>query len=236
MTDLRQTIVPKSDQLNADDLIGATRTIKVTAVSLCKEPEQPIAINFEGDGGKPYKPCKSMRRVMVTIWGPDGNAYKGRSMTLYRDDKVLFGGLAVGGIRISHMSDITDPVTMALTATRANRRPFTVKPLVENAAPTGGSSPAGVRKQSVSEWMKGYSAKLASARTPAELTTLMAADETAIKLRDKGSVDQKAAVAAAEADARAALERPAPRTPQPGEHDYIEGLDDDDGITSHMET
>lgn len=131
MTDLRQTIAPKSDQLNSDDLIGRNLTITITKVSLCAEADQPIAVNFEGDNNKPYKPCKSMRRVMVNIWGPDGNAYAGRRMTLYRDDKVQFGGQAVGGIRISHMSHIERDVVMALTATRANRKPFTVKPLVE---------------------------------------------------------------------------------------------------------
>lgn len=129
MTDLSRTIAPKSDQLNADDLIGRTLDITVSRVSLMTEPDQPIAINFEGDGGKPYKPCKSMRRVMVTVWGSDGNAYAGRRMRLYRDDKVLFGGVAVGGIRISHMSDITRDFTMALTATKASRKPYTVKPL-----------------------------------------------------------------------------------------------------------
>lgn len=129
MTDLSQTIAPKSDQLNADDLIGGPRTIRVTGVSKMREPDQPIAINFEGDGGKPYKPGKSMRRVLVRVWGNDGMAYVGRRMTLYRDDAVQFGGVAVGGIRISHMSDIASAVTMALTVTRANRKPFTVKPL-----------------------------------------------------------------------------------------------------------
>lgn len=134
MTDLSRTIAPKSDQLNADDLIGRTMTIKVSRVSPMAEPDQPIAINFEGDGGKPYKPCKSMRRVLVTIWGGDGSAYTGRRMTLYRDDKVQFGGMAVGGIRISHMSELTSDRTMALTATRANRRPYTVKPLFDEPA------------------------------------------------------------------------------------------------------
>ena len=91
--------------------------------------EQPVSIYFEGDDGKPYKPGKSMRRVLVNVWGPDANAYVGRSMTLYRDDHVKFGGLEVGGIRISHMSHMNGEMTMALTATRAVRKPFTVKPL-----------------------------------------------------------------------------------------------------------
>lgn len=131
MIDISQTVAPKSDQLNADDLIGGPRTITVTRVSKMKEPDQPIAIYFEGDGGKPYKPGKSMRRVLLRIWGSDGEAYAGRRMTLYRDDAVQFGGVAVGGIRISHMSGITSPVTMPLTVTKAVRRAFTVKPLAE---------------------------------------------------------------------------------------------------------
>lgn len=128
MVEMTQTIKPKSDQLNSDDLIGRMMTIKVTKVSLAAG-DQPIAINFEGDEGKPYKPCKTCRRILVNVWGADGNQYIGRSMTLFRDEKVMFGGAAVGGIRISHMSHIDKPVTMALTASRANRKPFTVQPL-----------------------------------------------------------------------------------------------------------
>lgn len=130
MADIRKTTEPKSDQLNADSLIGGnTLTIKVTKVELCAG-DQPVSIHYENENGRPYKPCKSMRRVLVHCWGPDGNAFIGRSMTLYCDDKVVFGGQAVGGIRISHMSHIDAPVTMALTATRASRKPFTVKPLI----------------------------------------------------------------------------------------------------------
>ncbi len=134
-----ETIIPKSSQLNADDLLGGPRTITVTKVELTSE-EQPVAVSFDGDGGKPFLPGKSMRRVMVNAWGPDASAYVGRSMTLYRDEKVQFGGLAVGGIRISHMSHITRPITMALTASRSNRKPFTVQPLAV-AAPAAVTTP-----------------------------------------------------------------------------------------------
>jgi len=129
MIDLRGTIKPKSDQLNADDLIGGPITIRITGVTV-GEGEQPVAISYEGDGGKPYKPGKSMRRVLVNLWGPDGAVYMGRSLTLYRDEEVVFGGVAVGGIRISHMSHLQRETTMALTATKAKRKPFTVRPLV----------------------------------------------------------------------------------------------------------
>ena len=129
MIDLRGTIKPKSDQLNADDLIGGPVTIRITGVSV-GEGDQPVSISFEGDGGKPFKPGKSMRRVLVNLWGPDGATYVGRSLTLYRDEQVLFGGVEVGGIRISHMSHLQRETTMALTATKAKRKSFTVRPLV----------------------------------------------------------------------------------------------------------
>lgn len=128
--DMSKTIIPKSDQLNADDLIAGPRTVTITGVRGTEAAEQPVAINFQGDDNKPYKPCKSMRRVMVHVWGPDAKAYVGRSMTLYCDPNVVFGGMKVGGIRISHMSHMNGPQTMALTATRAKRAPFTVQPLV----------------------------------------------------------------------------------------------------------
>lgn len=136
MTDLSSTIEAKSDQLNSDDLMGGPRTIRVTGVKLMGD-EQPVALAYEGDRGKPYKPCKSMRRVLVALWGSDGKLYAGRSMTVFRDPEVAWGGAKVGGIRISHMSHIGDKAqTMALTATRGNKKPWTVKPLgdAQNAA------------------------------------------------------------------------------------------------------
>ena len=173
MTDMRTTIIPKSDQINADDLIGRTMTIKVTKVLLTTEADQPVAIHFEGDNGKPYKACKSMRRVLVNVWGPDGNAYIGRSMTIYRDDKVQFGGLAVGGIRISHMSDIEAPVTMALTATRANRKPFTVKPLV---APTKLPETTG-KRATIGDWLAKFKVLADECNTVAEFDAMKDSDE-----------------------------------------------------------
>jgi hypothetical protein len=152
-TDLSPTIVPKSDQLNADDLLTGPRTIRVTKVSLLTAAEQPIAINFEGDNGKPYKPCKSMRRVMVMVWGSDGATYAGRSMTLYRDPSVRFGSDEVGGIRISHMSDIAKPLTVALTVSRARRTPYTVKPLASQP-PAGATATPPAKKMTTAQMIE----------------------------------------------------------------------------------
>jgi len=137
MNDMAATIVPRSDQMNSDDLIGGPRTITVTGVSIAAGDEQPVSFRFEGDNNKPFMPCKSMRRVVVLMWGGDTKAYPGRSMTLYRDPEVTWGGMKVGGIRISHMSHIDEDTTLVLTATKKSRAPFRVKVLRETkpAAP-----------------------------------------------------------------------------------------------------
>lgn len=105
--------------------MGGPQTITVTSVKIAPG-DQPAALSYQGDQGKPYFPCKSMRRVLVYAWGPDANAYAGRSMTLYRDPNVTFGALKVGGIRISHLSHIDTKLTMALTATKGAKKAYQV--------------------------------------------------------------------------------------------------------------
>lgn len=127
--DMTPTIVPRSDQLNADSFMGGPKTYTIAKVSGNEgNAEQPVNFHFEGEP-LVFRPCKSMRRVIVKIWGPDASKYAGRSMTIYRDPKVKWGGMEVGGIRISHMTGIDKPETMALTETRSARKPYTVQPL-----------------------------------------------------------------------------------------------------------
>ena len=61
--DMSRFIEAKSDQLNADDLIGAPRTITITRVT-GNDGDQPVSIFYEGDGGKPFKPCKDRKSVV----------------------------------------------------------------------------------------------------------------------------------------------------------------------------
>ena len=157
--DLGATIAPKSDQLNADDLIAGPRTITITSVVARPkggQGDQPIAVHFEGDNGKPYLPCKSMRRVLVQCWGRDGAGYAGRSMTLFRDESVVFGGAAVGGIRISHMSHLDRDMTMSLTASKQTRKPYTVRmlaaaPKAEKRAPVPAADKAAKAQEALAD-------------------------------------------------------------------------------------
>jgi len=132
---MKDSIKPKSDQLNSDDLIIGPMTIKITKVTTSGSREQPCSVFFEGDDGKPYKPCLSMRRVLVKVWGDQEALYVGRSLTLYRDDSVKWAGEEVGGIRISHLSDMIEDVTMTLTANKKQRKPYTVK-VLKGVGPT----------------------------------------------------------------------------------------------------
>lgn len=139
--DITKTVAPKTDQLNSDDLFaGKTLTLTITGVKETGAKEQPIAISYEGDNGKPWKPSLGMRRVLLEIWGQEAGAesdkfYKGRRVTLFRDPDVKFGKDTVGGIRISHASDIKGDVKIALTVAKGRRVEFVVHPL-KDAAPT----------------------------------------------------------------------------------------------------
>ena len=128
MSDMTAVITPKSDQINSDDLISGPMTIRVASVLVQGGTEQPVSMSFDGST-KVFRPCKSMSRVIVAAWGPDSKAYTGRSMTLYRDPAVKWGGMAVGGIRISHLSHIDKDMTMMLTMTKQNRAPHKVQVL-----------------------------------------------------------------------------------------------------------
>jgi hypothetical protein len=127
--DLSKTIIPKSDQLNADDLIAGARTIKIRDLKAGADEQQPVSIYFYGDDNKPFKPCKSVRRVLVQLWGADASKFIGRRLTLYRDTSVKYAGVEVGGIRVSHASHIEQPKTVLVTMAKSSRRPFTIEVL-----------------------------------------------------------------------------------------------------------
>lgn len=160
MNDMTSVIIPKSDQLNADDLISGPRTITISEVYISPGTEQPVTIRFEGDEGRPWKPCKSMSRLMVAAWGPDANKYKGKSLTLYRDPKVKWGGMEVGGIRVSHMTDLPEDkvsngrMVVQLTETRGKRSPCVVQPLTSAPKP---------RQDAAANWAGAYVSKVSEA-------------------------------------------------------------------------
>lgn len=127
--DMTASIAPRSDQINAEDLITGPRTVTITDVTR-GTAEQPVNIvTAEFGPGRPYKPSKTMRRMIVAAWGAQASEYVGRRLTIYRDPEITFGRDKVGGIRISYMSHIDKRIEIALAVTRGKRATFTVEPL-----------------------------------------------------------------------------------------------------------
>lgn len=156
--DMSHFVEAKSDQINADDLIGGPRTITVRKVT-GEAGDQPVSIYFDGDNNKPFKPCKTIRRVLLAMWGRYAADYVGRSMTIYRDDRVTFGGLETGGIRISHLSNIAEEKTVVVLAKKGKKAGVKVKPLAPQAQAEDGAL----------KWTNGYIAKVEGAKDRVEL-------------------------------------------------------------------
>jgi len=128
--DITRTVEPKSDQLNYDDVAAESMVITITEVKQ-GPPDQPVELHNAEHPGRPYKPGKSMRRVLLAAWGRNSEVYVGRKIRLYGDPTITFGKDAVGGIRISHLSHIEKELTIPLTVTRGRRAPFVVRPLTD---------------------------------------------------------------------------------------------------------
>jgi hypothetical protein len=62
--DLTESIVPKSDQLNAEDLLTGPRTFTITEVRK-GSLEQPVDIHLAEFPGRPFRPSKTVRRILV---------------------------------------------------------------------------------------------------------------------------------------------------------------------------
>lgn len=132
MASVSNAIKAKSDQLNYDDIGNKTMIILITEVRVT-ETEQPVTIFYQGCGNKPYKPAKTMIRLISDAWGDESDNWIGKSLELYGDDSVKWAGAAIGGIRVKSMSDIAKGGFSAFIAiSRGKRRKATI-PLLEVA-------------------------------------------------------------------------------------------------------
>jgi len=125
--DIDATLAPKSDQLDAIEL-AEPRTITITRVTAGTK-DQPLNVWFEGDGGRPWRPAKTVRRILRECWGKLGSDWVGKRCTIYNERTVEYGGVEVGGVRVSHASDIPGPIVMMLPIKRGKFRRYEVQPL-----------------------------------------------------------------------------------------------------------
>jgi hypothetical protein len=193
--DISTTIEVDSTQVNADDFLAAPRTVTITGVKLVGG-DQPLNIELAEFPGRVYRPCKSMRRIIVEAWGSEDSVYVGRRLTLYNDPTVKWGGQTVGGIRIKAMSHIKSRLTARLTVTRGKKGLFTVEPLPEanpgrdggndvgeGAEPSSGATGITPPRDQDSGWVAEFETRIVAAETPQQLATV-AAD---LKASDLGS-------------------------------------------------
>lgn len=159
--DLTESIQPRSDQINADDLIAGPMTVTIREV-IKGAAEQPFDFKLV-ESERVYRPSKTSRRVIVAAWGAEAANYAGRRLTLYREPSITYGGKVVGGIRVSHLSHIDGPLEVMAQTTRGKREKFVVQPLADpmddvpfvpqNAAPAAltAESPAAAQGQTAAE-------------------------------------------------------------------------------------
>lgn len=133
--DLRSTTMPKSTQLNADQLIVGPMDLTVTDVRIGADDKQPVVVHYENEAGRPFLPCLTMRRVLLAAWGVDGREWVGKSLRVFHDPHVRFGGEDVGGVRISHMTDIPGKcIELKLTASKGKKVLYTIERMEPQAS------------------------------------------------------------------------------------------------------
>lgn len=165
MNDMSATIVAKSDQINAADLVGGPITVTIREVRIKAGEDQPVSLLLEGYD-KCFRPCKGVRRLLVNAWGADANNYLGCSLTIYRDPEVTWAGKQEGGIRVSHMSHVDKEFVEWMRTSRAATKPYKIKPLVAEKKP---DAPDPAQK-----WADAFLAKVAELATVADLSNFVA--------------------------------------------------------------
>ena len=165
--DITESLAANSAQQNYDEYLAGPKTVTVAEVRQ-GTAEQPVNVELVEFPGKPFKPAKSVRRVLAAAWGTDASKWAGRRLTIYGDPSVRYGGKEVGGLRVSHVSHIDKPITVALTVTRGKRAPFTVQPLPD--VPPVPPIPEDV--QTLAQYQDYYRHRAQNGATPEELAMI----------------------------------------------------------------
>lgn len=167
MNDMTMTIIAKSDQINAADLIGNPRTVTVREVRIKAGDDQPVTIMIEGDK-KAFRPCMGVRRLFVRVWGPDASKYIGQSLTLFRDPSVTWAGKEEGGIRVSHMTGINYKIVEFMRISRTATKPYEILPLIAEVRDLP------KQRQTAEQWASDHRAQVDDAATIEALAEVMA--------------------------------------------------------------
>ena len=129
--DIRAATKPKSDQLNYETFLTGPQTFTVSKVTP-GDRDHPVFIHMNECQATPYKPSKGMLKCIAQPdgWGDKSSQWVGRSITLYGDPTVIYGGVEVGGIKVAALSDINGDYETLISARRGVRKPHLIKKIV----------------------------------------------------------------------------------------------------------
>jgi hypothetical protein len=135
----RDFIEIKTDQLNYEHFLGGSITFKVARIGSKKDQgKKKLLIYMEGHDGTPFVPCMGMIKCLSSPdgWGEKLADWVGRSITLFGDSKVMYGGKEIGGVRVSHISHIAADYVTKIAERRGVRIDYLIRKLaVTQAAP-----------------------------------------------------------------------------------------------------
>ena len=130
--DVTDEWAPTSEQMDAVDL-PTPRVFTVASATRNSDKGRPVNIHF-AEFDRPWRPGKSMGRVLRQCWGPKTAAWIGRRVELFCDPEVTYGKDKVGGIRISRLSHIDGPQRVILLISQGRSSVYNVQPLAEPVA------------------------------------------------------------------------------------------------------
>lgn len=169
--DITDTLAPKSEQLDAIDLMGKPpRIFTITKVDVRNpDSDQPVSVHL-AEFDRPWKPSKNMRRVLghPTTWGAKSSMWVGRQVELYCDPEVKFGNDKTGGVRISRMSHIDGPRTVPLLVSQGRAGWWKVDPLPQVTAASPPSPNEAKIAELTAEWHRADDSRKAEIQVEVE--------------------------------------------------------------------
>lgn len=134
MTDISETLIPNSAQLDNIELADGPRTFTVERVVVKPGADQPVDVYFV-EFPRPWRPGKNQRRVLGYCWTNESSTWPGKRVTLFRDPDVTFGRDVPGGTRISHLSGITKATNVPVLLSQGRMGTYKVEPLPDAPTP-----------------------------------------------------------------------------------------------------
>lgn len=134
MPDVSEVLAPNSQQLDNIELRGKGPQVFTVARVDVRTPgtDQPLIVHLV-EFPRPWKPGKTMGRVLAHCWGRESDNWPGKQVELYADESIKFGNETPGGTRISRVSHIDKPQQVPVLLSQGRPGFYKVEPLPESA-------------------------------------------------------------------------------------------------------